>query len=115
MSGARQVCELRPEDLVANQQLPERTVTLTLGQLKRFRADFAWLMQFAADVCGTTPERLCIWDVEKFRYQHGLPMRDPLMRHLAEQADQQRQDQPPAPDEPPPVQVEAGPPRLRLV
>jgi len=107
---------------VAEEQLPDAnipTVTLTLEQLRRFRDSFAWLQQFAADVCGTTPERLCIWDVDKWRYQHGLVPRDPLMRHFAETADrrrrgdliqqtisamqaaQRRQGQPPGPAAPP--------------
>jgi hypothetical protein len=74
------------------------TVTLPLAQLKRFRESFRWLLEFAADVCGTTPEQLCIRDVDRYRYQHGLPVRDPLMRHLAAEADRRRQDRPPEPD-----------------
>jgi hypothetical protein len=87
---------------LADDQLPDAngnvpTVTLTLEQLRRFRDSYGWLQDFAADVCGTTPERLCIWDVDKWRYQHGLTPRDPLMRHFAQEADQRRLEQGAAP------------------
>lgn len=68
----------QPFDILAE---PERTVTLGLGQLKRFRQSFEELGRFAEDVTGVPWEFLSTWDMEQWRAQHGLPCRDPLFRY----------------------------------
>ena len=74
---------------LAGEQLPTYpapTVTLHREQLERFRAHYAMLLAFAADVCGVDETELCLVDVERWRHQHGLPVRDPLVRYWFEQA-----------------------------